>query len=292
MKIDLLKTYDDMIQNDKTTQQGIDKYYNAIYLDSFIRPDLRINQRAGHKSNGEFIEGMHVYPDRECISEILKQVQDRINSDETLISKLRSNKLGALLFISDLVNSYITNYFGGTENTNKSDSVFHDGTNDPLERMANLSDFKNKNCAVCIERALATYIVLCVIANNSDMKEAFPFKPYFSVINYCPNITEKSGAEEHALCGLISCDNKNEIYLLDPSNYGLVEDETGRKQYVHGLYELSEEEIDLMFGGDAIEPTLFRCKHFNGLTQLSHRALSKKASGFDELKRKNSGTHK
>lgn len=290
--IDLLKTYEEMISNDTTTQTQLDKCFNAIYMDYFVRPNLRINQRAGHKSNGEFVEGLHIYPDKECISEILEQVQERLNRDIDIIKKVPNKRLTALLFISELVNAYITKYFGGTENINEVDRVFYSGIIDSSEYMANLSDFKNKNCAVCIERALATYVVLCVISNDPNLKKIFPFKPYLSIINYCSNISEKSAVENHALCGLISRENDKEMYLLDPSNYGLIEDKTGEKQYVFGLYELSEEEIDLMFNGDGIEPILFRCKHLTEYTQLSHRAFSKSSRGFERLIREYNGTHK
>ena len=289
MKIDLLKTYDNMINNSKTTQRELDNCYNAIYMDYFVRPDLRVNQRAGHKSNGDFVEGLHIYPDKKCICEILTQIQDRLNSDTNVMDKLLKNKLGAVLFISELVNYYITDYFGGTENIHEVDNVFYDNFS---ERMANLSDFKNKSCAVCIERGLAAYVVLSVIANNEDLKKSFPFKPYLSIINFSSDIYQKGPIEEHALCGLISRDDYNEMYLLDPSNYGLVEDKNGNKKYVYGLYELSEDEIQSMFNKECIVPTLFRCKHLDNLTQLSHRALSKNPRYFEKYLRECNGMHK
>lgn len=280
MKLDLLKTYDDLIMNDKTSQRQLDNCYNAIYMDYFVRPDLRINQRAGHKSNGDFVEGLHIYPDKECICEILRQIQDRINNSEQLIEQMKNNTLGTLLFVSDLLNYYIIKYFGSTEKASISDSVFYENNINSNEQMANLSDFKNKDCALCIERALASYIVLYVISNDINMKNYFPFKPFFSSINYSRNVTEKGGSYGHALCGLISQEKESKLYLFDPSNYGLVKNETGTKQYVYGLYELSEEEKILMFDGNGIEPTLFRCKHINGVTQLSHRAFSKNPKEF------------
>ncbi len=282
MKFDLLKAYDDIIFNDKTTQEQLNNYYNAFYMDYFVRPDLRINQRAGHNSKGEFIEGLHIYPDRKCICEILEQIQKRLNNEADIINKLGSNRLSSLLFICELVNYHITNYFGSTENIRENTNVFYSKVNNQSEYMANLSDFKNKKSAMCIERALATYIVLYVIYNTQELNPYFPFKPYLSYINYCPNITEKSGCGGHALCGLISKNGK-EVYLLDPTNYGLVEDTNGQKQQIYGLYELSKEEIELMFNGKAIVPTLFRCKHIDGLVQLSHRAISQKASEFEKL---------
>ena len=286
MGIDLLKTYEDMIKNDKHSQLQIDSYYNAIYMDYFVRPDLRINQRAGHKSNGDFIEGLHIYPDKKCVYELLEKIQDQLNSDIKTLNRMKSNKLSSLLFISELVNYNINKYFGSTESISENSTVYYNGISNPSEYMANLSDFKNKNCAICIERALATYIVLSVISENQELKSAFSFKPYFSIINYCRDITdEKSGSVGHALCGLISQDNK-QVYLLDPINYGLVEDIDGKKQQVYGLYELSNEETELMFNGDAIEPQLFRCKHVDGITQLSHRAFSKESKGFERLERK------
>lgn len=158
--------------------------------------------------------------------------------------------------------------------------------------MANLSDFKHKNSAICIERALATYIVLSVILNNQDLRSSFNFKPYLSIINYCRDITDKkNGSEGHALCGLISQDGK-EVYLLDSINYGLVEDKDGKKQYIYGLYELSVEEIELMFDGEAIEPQLLRCKHIDGIIQLSHRAFSKKPQSFEKLEEKYEGMYR
>lgn len=72
-------------------------------MDYFVRPDLRINQRARYKSNGEFIEGLHIYPDKECKCEILKLVQNRLNSNMNILNRIKNNKLGALLFISELV---------------------------------------------------------------------------------------------------------------------------------------------------------------------------------------------
>lgn len=292
MGIDLLKTYEDMINGDKTNQEQLNSYYNAIYMDYFVRPDLRINQRAGHKSNGEFIEGLHIYPDKECICEILKLVQDKLNGNLNILNKLKNNKLSALLYISELVNYYINNYFGSTENIEENSKVYHYGINNSSEYMANLSDFKNKNSAICIERALATYIVLSVILNNQELGSSFKYKPFLSIINICRDITdEKSGSSGHALCGLISQDSK-EAYLLDSINYGLVKDIDGKKQYVYGLYELNEEEFELMFNGEAIEPQLFRCKHIDGTTQLSHRAFSKKSQAFEILKRKNEGRHR
>ncbi len=295
MGIDLLKTYEEIINSDTTSQAQLDSYYNALYMDFFVRPELRINQRAGHKSNGEFVEGIHIYPDKDCICELLQQVQNRLNhlnSDE--VSTFKSYKYSALLFITDLVNSCVTKYFYEPNNSNEFDeaSVFHLGNSDSSEQMANLSDFKKKNCAMCVEMSLASYIVLYVITNNYDLKEFFPFKPYFSILCLCSNIAEKKEYEGHALCGLISRDNNKEIYLLDSANYGMIEYDDGRKQYVHGLYELSEDEVDLMFNGGAIEPTLFRCKHINGLKQISHRAFSKNPSEFNILIKKYNGASK
>lgn len=61
-----------MINNCKTTQKEVDSLYKAICMEHFLRPDLRLNQRAGYKGNGDFIEGLHLYPDKECIVELLR----------------------------------------------------------------------------------------------------------------------------------------------------------------------------------------------------------------------------
>lgn len=284
-EINLLKTYEDMISNDHTTQGQLDNSYNAIYMDYFIRPDLRINQRAGHKSNGDFVEGMHIYPDRKCIYELLRNIEYTLKSNKIDFKK---SKLGTLLYISELINFYITEYFGNSENISKTDEVFHIANNSS-EKMANLSDFKNKNCAVCVERALAAYMVLSVIANDPVLKSVFPFRPYYSVMEYCKNTIE-SGFESHALCGIVSRDNNREVYLFDPSNCGMIKDSNGNKNYVYGLYELSEEEIERMYNGETIEPTLFRCNHLDGITQISHRGLKRKQSSIQ--KNENEHIHK
>lgn len=282
MSINLLNTYEEMIRNDNSTQQQIDKTYNAIYMDRFIRPDLRINRRAGYKSNGDFVEGLHIYPDKESISEMLETVQNYLDKNINIINQ-SNNRLGTLLFISEIVNDAVSNYFGTHENISETDKVFHAGINDPKEWMANLSDFKNKNSAVCQEKALATFVLLSVICNNPELKKFYPYKPFMSTIGCCLDVGQDGYDGSHALCGLVSLSNDKEMYLLDSTNYGIVEDKQGNKKYVYGFYELSLEEIELMFNEGAIVPTLFRCKHLDDLTQLSHRAFSKDPRQFQNL---------
>lgn len=291
MSIDLLKTYDDMIRDDTTTQKRLDDVFNSVYIPYFVRPNLRINQRAGHKSNGEFVEGTHIYPDRESITEILTMLQDIINSNPNFINQCQNNELGTVLYILEIVNQCINKYFGSTENINERDNIFHFGDKDPNEYMANLSEFKGKNSAVCIERTLAAHVALCVIANNSELKNVFPYKPFmhFTICNL--DIEKMGPAEGHALCGIISR-NSNKVFLLDPTNYGKVEKrETGEQEYIYGVYELDEGETDSLFNGDVVVPELFRCKHLDGLTQKSHRAFSKKCK-FNSYDVKNQNDNK
>ena len=290
--INLLKSYEDIIKNDSTSQKTIDEHNSDLYFDYFVRPDLRINRRASYNSKGELIDALHIYPDRECICEMLKKIQDYLNNNIDTINKFQNNKFGMLLYISEIVNGCINSYFGTNDNVSETDKVFHDGINNISERMANLADFKGKNSAVCQERALATYILLYTICHNSELQKVYPFKPFFCNIGCCLDLGNKGYDGTHAMCGIVSRDNKKKMYLLDPTNYGLVEDKNGNQQYIYGLYELTDGEIEAMFNKEAIEPTLFRCRHVNGLSQLSHRAFSEDPRKFDDLRSQYSGGQK
>ena len=271
MLFDLLMNYEEMIKVDKTDQKQIDKCYDAVYMDYFIRPELRITQRAGISiRTGELVDGLYIYPDKKCISELLKQIQEKLNNNASEIYiRCKNDKFFMLNYISEIVWLCVTFYFGGDKNISQYDTVFYPDPNNPSERMANLSDFKEKSFAVCNERALAAYIILCVITNNSELKKLFPFKPFFSSTK-CINSSGRMA--KHALCGLISRDNGKEIYLFDPTIYGVVEDKLGKQHYISGLFELNEEEANSMFNGEVVEPILLRCKHDNSLTQLTHIA--------------------
>ena len=285
MSINLIKTYEDMIKNSKITQKEVDNLYGAIYMDYFLRPDLRLNQRAGHRGNGDFIEGLHIYPDKECICELLNIVQENLNKNGEILDNPDKVQLGMIRYLSELANYAINTYFGGTQNVNNVNEVFYEeyGTD---ERMAKLSDFKGLNCAECIERALATHIVLCVLANNDVIKSKnlFPYKSFIHSTNYCAHIDRNSSSAGHALCGLISEQDKK-TYLLDTTNYGKIKNKN-KEQYICGLYELTDDERDVLLSGGAIAPQLMYSKNIDGVVQLSHRAFSKRTVELKKLAEK------
>ena len=281
--INLIETYKDMIIKSKTTQNEVNQLYNAIIMNYFLGPNLRLNQRAGHKSNGEFIEGLHIYPDEECIDELLRFVQDRLNKDgvvEVALDNPDEVDLGMIRYLSEVVNNAIWDYFGDTRDLSKVDNVFYnrDETN---ERMAKLSDFRGINCAECIERALATHIILCVLANNGVIKNLFPYQSFIHITNYCGHIDDRNSPYGmHALCGIIPLQQNEKAYLLDITNWGRIKYKN-KERNVCGLYELTDDEKNLLLSGGAIAPQLIYAR-IDGVVQVSHSAFSRNP---DKLKK-------
>lgn len=284
MSINLLKTYYDMIRHCKTTQRDIDDVNNAIYVEYFLKPDLRLNQRAGRDSRGEFIEGNHIYPDIDCIRELLNSMQTYLDAHKEVLEHPENVDLGMIRYMSQLATFFVKQYFGSTENVENIEHIFYDEVGAGT-KMAKLSDFKGKNCAECIERTLATHIILCVLSNDEEIKRKglFPYTPFMHFTNYCAHIDRNAGSGGHAVCGLISQgENNKKVYILDPTNLGSIRDATGQKNIL-GLYELTSDEAITLFQGGAIAPQLIYSKNYNGVTQLSHRAFSRKAYEFNNL---------
>lgn len=209
-------------------------------------------------------------------------IQEFLNQNKEVFENPNKVQLGMIRYVSELVNYAVNTYFGSTQNISKVDEVFYNekGTS---EKMAKLSDFKGLNCAECIERSLATHIVLCVLANDNTirLKNLFPYKSFIHSTSYCAHINQNTSSEGHALCGLVS-DTDKKMYLLDTTNDGKIQYKN-KEKYVCGLYELTDNERELLYAGGAIEPQLIYTKNIPGVIQLSHRAFSRRPSEFKKL---------
>lgn len=284
MSINLLKTYNDMIKSSNITQKDIDAVHNSIYMDYFLRPDLKLYQRPTKNSKGEITDGFCIYPDEQCICELLNNLQNSL--DEKRLEASEINPTGMIIYLLEKINAGIINYFGSVQNTNSVDTMFYADANSG-ETLAKLSDFKGKNCAECIERALAAHTVLCVFANDVEIKRRglFPYTPFIHVTSYQGHVDKSSSAGGHAVCGLISHDENKTMYLFDPTNYGKIK-QNKKEMPAYGIYELTGEEAKTLFEGGAVEPQLIYARHIEGVEQTSHRAFSKRPSEFKKLMEK------
>ncbi len=282
MRINLLKTYNDMIKSSQTTQKDVDTLHNSVCMDYFLRPDLKIYQRAGRRYDGELIPGLCIYPDEKCICEMLNNLQNSL--DEEILESSETPPAKMITYLLGHVYECVTNYFGTTQSHDNADKVFYEDTNSG-ERLAKLSDFKGKDCAECIERALAAHIVMCVLAEDPAIKD----KGIFQCISFMHftwikcNVAQPSSASGgHVICGLISQDENKTVYLFDPSSYGKIKYDA-KEWDVYAIYELTREEAKTLFEGDAVEPQLIYTKNIEGVEQISHRAYSKRPNEFKKL---------
>ncbi len=287
MSVNLIKTYDDMIKNSKVTQKMVDKVCDTnMYY--FLRPDLKIYQRVARNSKMEVIGGLCIYPDEQCMHELLNDIQIAVERQKSL-NNVKNKKGAKFIDILININKSINKYFGTCISSKMEDSIFHD-CDIKKERLAKLSDFKGKNCAICIEKSLAAHIIMCVLAKDKEVEKMgiFPYKSCMYTTN-CQRHIEKSpySSGRHAVCILEPKLKNAPVYLLD-SNFGRVKiKEENVEGPAPGIYELTNEESNTFLKkGGAIEPKLVYDIYMNGITQVSHRAFSQDIRDFKRINAK------
>ena len=79
--------------------------------------------------------------------------------------------------------------------------------------------------------------------------------------------------------------NVKSVFLVDPTMHGKVQ-ENGNVQYVPGVYELSEKELDGYLKKQPIIPKLISSKYQKGKEQVSSRGYGVNSMQLMQLKRR------
>lgn len=270
MEFELSKTYEDMLNHTTATQEEIDNARLTSKIGYFLSQNLGMIDKTVTDIHGNLKANSvsRIYPDRECISELLNEIENYFNSDVFLHAIRNGNKIDVLLHALDIISRSISQYFGSGKDVEKNSLAFHYDVGKQC-RLALLSDFKGKNCAKCLERSLATHTLLSVISNNTKMREdgMFPYTPFIYFTSCNLDINNKSSSwESHALCGLIHNLDNDKMYLFDPSVFGeVIYNE--KKLYVPAIYALSIGEMESLMKGNIITPELLLVKENSDIYQ-------------------------
>lgn len=279
MIIDLISTYRNMVDNSKVSQEDIDKCEfdsknsnSILCIPYFIRPDLKVYQNSGKNGKGEFVRGTGIYPDKECIEEMLIVMQKNLNKalqNDNIDNFFKMRFGGAIVSLPGLIDLVVENYFGRYNGQKKEEEFYHmkDG-----EKMLNLSDFKGNGCAMCTKRALASHVLLSIVENDKCLKTIFPYKSTYIKSSVNSDISDlKNVAEGHAFCGLFD-KNDGTMFIYDPSIHLYFKTLSGDEKRFPGIYRLKQYEKENLGNNKAIMPTSIYCELNQTLKPLNYPA--------------------
>lgn len=276
MQLNLENTYNNMIQKYNVLQSKInDDIVYSNMIGDFITPNCYVTVQSKREGPGKKYlpnDNTCVFPDEMAIQELLKKIEKRIYEDEKIIFNEKVPSGIKLLYLSTYVVDALNDYFG-LPNANNENLRYKQYNENPFtgNSEANLSIFKGKECAMCVERSLAAHVCFHVIHENETMKRfnAFPYDSFYHRTN-ATHIDRREGIIGHAMCVLLPEDRElQKMYFVDPS-LGAKVINNGEKYDVPAIYGLEVEEQRKFRTNQAVAPkNLLYCKICKDYKQIS-----------------------
>jgi len=188
--------------------------------EDFILPDTEIKRSI-------FVDSLHINDPEiyDIIIKQFKQIYEKWNNNQT-----RNILMNAIIYA---LGEYFGNYYG-TQYTEQENRKFYINQTDEID----LAALKEKNIAVCIEKAAVTH----------------NFLKFFGVCSYLILSTKcKIGDWEDAHAYIIFQTTKGK-FIFDPTNPVLIEDREGHVKHITpAIYKISDEEYEHIIQNDEIQ---------------------------------------
>ena len=177
---------------------------------------------------------------------------DFINEMNLIADELKDDENLALLLFK--IYNKISSYFSSTENNDKSREETYASNyvtdEDGLILGTKISSLKGKNISKCSEKSIAAYIILEKLYSMGTLSR----KPALT-LSHLKTETTNSGPHVFIMLNKENCKDLTKHLIFDVENPSLLEDSTGKQQYLIGLYSLTDKQYNDLVNGLSCSPT-------------------------------------